>query len=232
MLHINKIKRVLRAKNGSQIPKFQNPAGPFQLSSFWNGNPTLNTQNTSILGQNLSNPFESNYSNMLYNPYTSGNYMAEDGTLGKSAQSFTSRLTTDTETEGTDLPIKDGKLSEKVGNFILKNQALLGMGLDYANNKLFGDLKQSTGVNTVTNLLNSSGIGGKAIAFGINTLDSVGGENFNFELNTKFASDAGASYQNLINDALRLQSKSGNYGLSSRNKLNKNKVKQISYFVF
>lgn len=230
MLHINKVKRILRAKNGSQIPKFQNPAGPFQLSDFWT-NPTLNTQTPSIFGNNLSNSFASNYSNALYNPTTLGSQIAThklnsidvSGKLDNAVKSFASRFDADAETERIKQQIQNNSLSGKVGNFISKNQALLGMGLDYANNQLFGDLKQSSGMDTVTNMLNYAGIGGKATSFGMNALDSLGEKNFNFQLNTEFASDAGASYQNLINDALRLQSKSGNYGLSSRSKLNKAK---------
>lgn len=35
MLHINKVKRILRAKNGSQIPKFQNGGSPYETIVNW-----------------------------------------------------------------------------------------------------------------------------------------------------------------------------------------------------
>lgn len=232
MIHTNKVRRILRAKNGSQIPKFQNPAGPFQLSSFWT-NPTLNTQTSSIFGQSLSNSFASNYSNALYNPTTLGSQIAApkpnsidvSGKLDNAVKSFASRFDADAETERIKQQIKNNSLSGKVGNFISKNSALVGMGLDYLGNQFNDTVNSNTfdnvtgGLDAASNLVGTvnpqMGLALKGASTVAKIVNSIGGKKSdNFSSDKWTLSQIGGSYGGSVATINNAQSKAGQkYGL-------------------
>ena len=222
----NKLKRIVRAKHGSRIPKFQNPhEGLWQIPSSqqqlynqafnWalpnlsNPNPFMDGGNSPINTQQLfTNTASTNYSNFLKN----------------NKPSFLNKLGN-----------KAGQLFDKTGQFLETptGQSIVGMGLDYLGGQ-FNNVENSSGVDnafaavdTVGNIVGTvnpmAGLAVKAGSTLLKGINSTGGKRADqFSINQNTIENVGGSYGGSVDDINNAAQKAGKkYGLFSGGKRHK-----------
>lgn len=200
----NKVRGILRARNGSQIPKFQNPPGALPKLTF----PSLNT--------NLSSGVS-----YLNNPYLIGSETATQGKTLDISNLDTSDLKAQVKPITQTMPVFQQSLKKfgnkvgnfaknaaaKAGEFIEQNPEMVSRGLQLGSNTLFNSVdngKGFTGVNTGlgvgTQLANSAGMAGlglglSGIQFGLNAINKLGSKTLrDFSVDQNVRSNLGGSY--------------------------------------
>lgn len=176
MLNTNRVRGILRARNGSQIPKFQTPAGGINLfnrnnsvgkgvidninNMMYNLNPSLigstlaelKIDNTDLpfTTSQLSSSTNSIYGNNIYEAYQ--NIISERQKNTNNTNGKTNNNTDGKTTVLTDNKNKFGKqLLSGAKNFIQKNGVnIASFGLDALGNS-YNDVENSNGVDTVFN---------------------------------------------------------------------------------
>ena len=200
----NKVRGILRARNGSQIPKFQNPPGALPKLTF----PSLNT--------NLSSGVS-----YLNNPYLIGSETATQGKTLDISNLNTSDLKAQTKPITQTMPVFQQSLKKfgnkvgnfaknaaaKAGEFIEQNPEMVSRGLQLGSNALFNSVdngKGFTGVNAGlgvgTQLANSAGMAGlglglSGIQFGLNAINKLGSKTLrDFSVDQNVRANLGGSY--------------------------------------
>lgn len=225
MINTNKVRRILRAKNGSQIPKFQN-GGPNEYiplnipitnaSAVWDLNSIINP--TTVGSQIATEKFTHTNGVSINIPDITNNLNSASLKISPKLQQFTQ--------DYKDKVIKKAKwqnLKNNVGNFVSNNASLIGAGLDYFGNQ-FNDTINSQGYDTAMGALDTVGnivmprdpkVGfwlkmGKTAT---NTLNDKFGKNFNYTVDKNLISRAGSSWSGYSAAANRLASESGRIGM-------------------
>lgn len=239
MIHTNKVRRILRAKNGSQISKFQNGGSSWKMISLLNINPaTIGSQipTSNVDDKLIQSPTTQQFKQLTYgNPKLTGfdalnkenlitkKYEESLKMSGFKVPELTKPNTEFISRSQLDKDIRSAKwqnLKNNVGNFISNNASLIGTGLDYFGNQ-FNDTINSSGYDTAMGVLNTAGniamsidpvvgLGVKAGSFLINGINSIGGKRADsFSTNQWTLSQVGGSYGGSVADINDAQSKQG-----------------------
>ena len=239
MLNTNRVRGIMRARNGSQIPKFKLPAGPI-------------INNDALVGSTEAKPFKplpttkdlinvttpQNLTKLSLPKSIQDRYNMEKEALDKIANEEARIKAAKGLANGTHMlsngevvydfkgqvvdPLMDkaGDLLSNVGNISKKYPDIVGAGIDLIGSQ-FNDVENSSGVDTafnaadmVTNGLMSVnpavGLIGKAALTAFKGINSLGGKySDSFSVNQDTIAQVGSSYGGSVADINNAASKAG-----------------------
>lgn len=210
----NKIRGILRAKQGSQIPKFQYGGNPYTIGSLQPStlqDATTNSFNSSILNSNLYNLPENSKLNVPLTDFEQNLWNSRNGELSRVAANNTNFKIPESVKTIPSFTQKLGfvgkGLGKKIGNFANENQDLIIGGIDYLSNRLFGGTKNSSEYDTIigsaktlrNNLKGPAKWWATAGIAAVEGLNKIGASTVdNTYINQDFANKAGGSYTGTI----------------------------------
>lgn len=202
-MRYNKVRGIVRAKQGSQIPKFQEPAGPLnqverlklaQMYGYHEDPNPLNTRPDYGLNRNP-------------NPHITG---SNTPSLKQEMPDMLKLDIPETKTTFSNVLGAVGRQTVRnIGNFAKNNPNLVGVGLDYASNKIGSSVDiNSKGFNAVSKGLSTAGdvlmaipggqafgLGAKVLNLGLNTINSLTKRNLrNWDIESGIKTRQGGSY--------------------------------------
>ena len=242
-LNIKKIRGILSAKNGTHIPKFENPSGPinYQNMSNWIRPDWYNTQNQYITsGTGIAEPQETSIVNSRNESDYTPKKLERQGLFDVINKIKAEDVKIPSKTFKLNDPKNKSsydKLKEKASNFISNNTKLISIGLDSVGNVLNSGITNSKDVDAAFGTIDTVGnvasqfnpAFGLAIKVGSTALkgiNNLGGKySDKFSINQDTMSQIGGSYSGSASDIIEAASNSNKkYGLfsnSSRKKANR-----------